>query len=43
MSQYKPGDHVFYISYGAGGSFTSFVMEVGGNKQEKTQEETAAA
>ena len=43
MSQYKPGDHVFYISYGAGGSFTSFVIEVGGNKQEKTQEETAAA
>jgi 3-oxoacyl-[acyl-carrier-protein] synthase III len=36
MSQYKPGDHVMYISYGAGGSFTSFVIEIGGKRQEET-------
>lgn len=29
MQEFNPGDHVFYISYGAGGSFTSFVVEVG--------------
>jgi 3-oxoacyl-[acyl-carrier-protein] synthase III len=33
MHEYKPGDHVFYLSYGAGGSFTSFMVEIGpGNK-----------
>jgi len=36
MSQFKPGDHVFYASFGAGGSFTSFVVEIGGEKQEET-------
>ncbi len=29
MSEFEPGEHVFYISYGAGGSFTSFIVEIG--------------
>ena len=30
MEQFKQGDHVMYASFGAGGSFTTFVVEVGG-------------
>jgi 3-oxoacyl-[acyl-carrier-protein] synthase III len=29
MSNFKPGDHVFYTSFGVGGSFTSFVIRIG--------------
>lgn len=31
MTDFKPQDHVMYASFGAGGSFTSFIVEVGKN------------
>ncbi len=30
MSEFKSGNHVLYASFGAGGSFTTFIVEVGG-------------
>lgn len=44
MSEFNPGDHVFYSSFGAGGSFTTFVIEVGrGVAQMPTEKQLTAA
>lgn len=38
MSDYKPGQNGFYISFGAGGSFTVFTIEMGSSKNVTSEE-----